>query len=267
MGWFGSLCSSIGSAISSCCSAIGSFIGSCCETFISGCSLVISGISDALKEVGEGIKSICESLGSTTMLLVGAVALSILLPELTITQILEIVELIGKIAELFNISEDKPEEVGMKAEIAPRKPEDFDSIQEYIDYLNTEVELEEGASVKLSAEDRVKYGAIGASLEMLALMEKFNVAITPEFLRDVATLKLSEKEVGAYIQEFSERGISNMQDMTNYLRNARTESDNCDISGGMFEAMKKLYPELSAAQREAKMCQMEETLRASINEG
>ena len=109
--------SAIGSALSSACSAICSGISSLCSSIGGALSPVISTISSTLvsglgiglKEIALGLKIICA--------------------------------IVSVIAEEIGIKkeEETPEELAMQAEQSDKKPEDFDSINEYIGYLRDEM--------------------------------------------------------------------------------------------------------------------------------
>lgn len=250
---------------------LGSIFGGICdlfssavETFCDGVSLVVDSISSALSSIGEGIKSICEAIGSEGMLLIGSIALSLLIPGFGLPEIFTLIQIVAEVAKMLNVGgEDSPEELGMKAEIADKKPDDFDSTEEYIKYLNEEVELEKDAVDKLTMEEKAKYGLIGSSLDIMAIKEKYNIELSPDFLRDVTIMKLTPEEVGTCVKDFADKGIEKMQDMTDYMRGNSIESDKSTISSTMLDSMKSLYPELSDEQLENRLSEMEDELRSS----
>ena len=257
-----------GDFLSSACSFVGdvlSGVGSCLKE---GLSIMADGLSGIAKGIGEGIKAICDTLGSEGLAIVGCIAIAILIPGFGLPEILLLIQCIGEVAKILGVSgSDSPEELGMKAEIAEKKPEDFDSIEDYINYLNDEVELEEGAVDNLSETDKAKYGAMGAALNIQAIEEKYDVSLSPDFLRDVTIMKLSSEEVASYIKEFKDRGITKMQDMTDYLRDEKIESDKCKVSESILDVMEDLYPEMSEEQLESKLAEMRNELNDYSTEG
>ncbi len=243
---------------------IGSAISSAVNTFVDGASLVVDGLSGIAHMIGEGIKDICEKIGSEGMLLIGSIALSILIPGFGIPEILSIIQVVAKVAQMLNIGgNDSPEELGMKAEIADKKPDDFDSTEDYIKYLNEEVKLEPDAVDKLTPEERAKYGLIGCALDIKAIQEKYHVELSPDFLRDITVMKLSGEEVGSLVKELSDKGIEKAQEVTDYLRGNPISSPKSEISATIFHSVKENNPELSDEQVENKLCEMEDDLRSS----
>lgn len=261
MGWFGDFVSSACGVFGDTLSGVGSFLKE-------GLSIMCDGLSGIAKDIGEGIKAICETLGSEGLAIVGCIALAILIPGFGLPELLLLIKCVAEIAKMLGIGgEDSPEELGMKTEIAEKKPEDFDSIEEYIKYLNEEVELEEGAVENLSDMDKVKYGAMGAALNIKAIEEKYDVRLSPDFLRDVTIMKLTSEEIAQCIKEFKDNGITKMQDMTDYLRDEKIDSDKSKVSESILSVMSDLYPELSEEQLEAKLADMRNELADYSPEG
>lgn len=254
MGFFGDLFSGACSFVGNVLSGVGSFLGE-------GLSLLCDGLSGIAKTIGEGIKELCNAVGSEGLALIGCIAMAILIPGFGLPEILVLIQCVGEIAKILGIGgEDSPEELGMKAEVAEKKPEDFDSIEEYINYLNKEVELEKDAVENLSDIDKAKYGAMGAALNIKAIEEKYDVSLSPDFLRDITIMKLTGEEVAECIKEFKDNGITKMQDMTDYLRDERIDADKSKVSESIISVMRDLYPEMSAEQLEAKLVDMKNDL-------
>ena len=249
---------------------LGDFFSSVCDfvsdaftTFCDGASLIIDSFSGFAETIAAGIKDICEGIGVEGMLLIGSIALSLIVPGVGIPELLTIIQIVGQIALSLNVGgDDTPEELGMKAEIAEKKPTDFDSTEAYINYLNEEVTLDEGLVGSLSPEDKVKYGLIGSALDIKAIQEKYKIELSPDFLRDVALLDLSGEEVATCVKEFSEQGITKMEDMTNYIRGNETNVDKQEISSCMTDTLKELYPELSEEQINDKLCELADKLES-----
>ena len=245
-------------------SGVCDFVSSAFSTFCNGVSLVVDSFTGLARTIGEGIKDICEKIGPEGMLLIGSIALALIIPGFGIGEILTLIQIVGQVAKMLNIGgEDTPERLGMKSEIADKKPDDFENTEEYIKYLNDEVELDPKATDNLSKEELAKYGLIGVALDIKAIQEKYHIELSPDFLRDVTLLKMSGEEVGNYIKDFSEKGIYKMQEMTDYIRGEAIENDKSKVSSTILETMKSLYPELSEDQLESKLAEMVEELKYS----
>ena len=228
-----------------------------------GLSMLCDGLVGIASTIGAGIKSLCEEVGSEGLALIGCIAMSILIPGFGLPEILTLIQCIAEVAKILGVNEgeDTPEELGMKTEIAERKPEDFDSTEQYIKYLNEEVELEKGSVEKLSEIDKAKYGAMGAALNIKAIEEKYDISLSSDFLRDVTMMKMTSEEISEYITKFKENGVTKMQDMTDYLRDNPIETEKSKISNTMMDALSEVYPELSEEDLAVKIEEMREELR------
>ncbi len=210
MGWFGSLCSSIGSAIGS---AIG-FVGSC-----------IGSIGSVLGDF------------ATKLLSVAGMTIPYLNAILTTIQIIAyILDLIGK--------DDKVEELGFKATQADKKPEDFDSTKEYIDYLRDEVKFDIEKFNNLKPEEKIGTAVIGVSILTKGISEKMGIDIPPEFLKEIGRQNFKAEEVKSLIENYKENNVK-LVDLNRYLEGKLQIDDNKTHSSIIEQTLKQLNPELS----------------------
>jgi hypothetical protein len=126
------------------------------------------------------------------------------------------------------------------------KPDDLDSVGEYIDYLHTQIRLDEQKLNSLKDEEHAGYMAIGAAIYIKAIEEKYGMELPSEFWLTAAMLKLSPEEVKAYIDNFKANDIE-MQDMCDYLQgNPMSDGKSAsEVSSTMASAIKESNPELS----------------------
>lgn len=216
--------SSLGSALSSFGSAICSGISSLCST-----------IGGALFTGAKGIASLATGIIGTTI-------------GLTLPEILVAVKVIGvvvsAVAEILGLKDsESPEEIGMKAEEANKKPEDFDSTEKYIEYLRNEVSIDKEKLNALSTEDKIKYSAIGTSICIKGIEEQYGMNMPIEFWKTVADLKMDGKDVKAFIDSFKEHKIDDMSDMSSYIKRDSEDGKNRgNISDAMIDALKEMNP-------------------------
>ena len=242
--------------------AVGDFFTGVGSALSEGLSTVLEGVSGLAREIGNGIKSLCDKIGSEELALIGCIAIAILIPGFGLPEILTLIQIVAEVAKILGVNsgEDSSEELGMKTEVADKKPEDFESTEAYIKYLNDEVKLEDGALENLSEIDKAKYGAMGAALNIKAIEEKYDVSLSPDFLRDVTIMKLSSEEIAQFIDTFKEKDITKMQEMTDYLREKPIEEERGKVSDSMIEALSQLYPECSENEIEEKLVEMKDVL-------
>lgn len=221
-------------------SSVGSALGSFCSSVCSGISSFCSSIGGALFSGSGGIAAIATSI-------VGTFA-GLSIPQVLLA-VVAVCKVVSAVAELLGMKdkEEEPEELGMKAEIADKKPEDFDSTEAYIEYLRKEVQLDKEKVEDLSDEDKIKYGTIGTALYIKGMEEKYDIKMSPEFWTTVSRMDLKGEEVKAYIDKFKENGMTDMKDMANYIERKPLEEGKSrkEMTGLMMETLRELNPELS----------------------
>lgn len=194
--WFSSVCSAVGSAFSSVCSAVGSL-----------CSNIGGAVMGSVSSL---VSSFLPVLGPTL-----EVALSVF------------VAVVSFLAELFTDKpqEEKPEEIGMKAEQADKKPENFDSINDYIEYLRNEVQLDTAKLEKLTPEERQKeiqkYQLVGLGLYIKNIEEQQGVKLDPDFLKSIPKLKAQGYEaadIANLMQSMKNNGVTDMKQYVDFMK-------------------------------------------------
>lgn len=134
-----------------------------------------------------------------------------ILSKITPELIKEVKELISSVAELLGLKDedDNSEELGLKSEKADRKPEDFDSREEYMSYLKDDVELDNYDREKLNDRGlKEKYSAKGLDIEMGAINEKMGVNLGLEDYVRLAKAGINKvQDFMIIIDTFKEKGV------------------------------------------------------------
>ena len=134
-----------------------------------------------------------------------------ILSKITPELIKEVKELISSVAELLGLKDedDSSEELGLKSEIADRKLEDFDSREDYINYLKDDVKLDSYDREKLNDESlKEEYSAKGLNIEMGAINEKMDVNLGIEDYVMMAKAGINKvQDFMAIIDTFKEKGV------------------------------------------------------------
>ena len=134
-----------------------------------------------------------------------------ILSKITPELIKEVTSLISSVAELLGLKDedDSSEELGLKSEIADKRLEDFDSREEYINYLKDNVELDEYDREKLNNESlKEKYSAKGLDIEMGAINEKIGVKLGLEDYVMMAKPGINKvQDFMTIVDTFKEKGV------------------------------------------------------------
>ncbi|WP_200909104.1 hypothetical protein [Pseudoalteromonas lipolytica] len=207
--------SNLCSVVSSACSVISSVASSIGNSVVKSATSIVSlGVSLAAK-VTDAIRSVGVSLG-------------IIRPE------------------------DSLEELGEKAILSEKKPEDFDSINEYIDHLNNNVPFDKDKFDRLDDKELLARSSIGASITLKGINEKLDTVVTPEFMATVASQELETKEIVSTIKAYKENDLK-LEDYDLYLNDELTLDETTKHSSALVEAYQKLEPELSIEEIENKV--------------
>lgn len=245
MGWFSSAISSVGSALSS----IGSAI----------CS---------------GISNVCSAIGGTAFgkalgnVMTGfANAIGIAAPPLGLSPLRVIVivaEVICKIAECLGVKEDKkdePEELAMKAENSDKKPDDFDSTEAYINYIQNQIKLDSEQQTKLknmTPDERAVYQLTGSYIYMKSCAEKLGLdknsmqtdidinGMDINFLIDAYKLGLTGMEIVAYIKALLASGLDNTKYISDFLHGKAENFETAvKVQDSVVSAIRTIQPDIS----------------------
>lgn len=228
--------------------------GSIVSTVISAaCSVgsaICSGLSKAASTIGGFVSGSLESLSKIIAKI----------PEIDIIE--KTIEVIGNIVKGISETlglidkEDTPEELGAKAFQAEEKPEDFDSVEKYIEYLKNEVELDKEKFDNMSKEEKLTCSAVGSTVLAKGISEKKGIEVSTEFLVDVAKLDLKAKEVESYIDNFKANNLE--LNLGDYLKGNLSASENIKIRPVVIDTIKELNPNLSDKEVKEKLGDMKD---------
>lgn len=179
------------------------------------------GLFDA---IGSVIGAVCSAVESVCSAVGGAIAAGISTLATAIAPYLATVAtIVSAIANILGIfkENERPEDLGQAMEQMDKKPEDFDSINEYIDYLREgirsgEVKLNDN----LSDIQKAAYTATGAALGIKAIDEKYQLQTSDEFWGQMGKKfeegKITPIEITKILETSSKNSVS-AENVTNYI--------------------------------------------------
>lgn len=176
-----------------------------------------SAIGSVCSAVCSAVSSVCSSIGGAIMGGIGSLA-PVISPWLSVA-----VAVISVLAEIFTEKpkEEKPEELGMKAEQADKKPENFDSINDYIEYMRQEIKVDAAKLENLSEEERMKYQAVGLGLYVKNIEEKQGMKLDPAFLKvvpEMINLGYTAQDIGNLMQSMKKNGVNDMKMYPEFMK-------------------------------------------------
>lgn len=184
-------------------------------------------------------------------LLEGAkVLLNIIGKELPI--IIDSVEKASDILEIIKKEETNSYDLGIRSTETDKRPEDFDSIQEYIKFLTEEVKCDK----KNHSESEVLcYKAIGGKLLMKGIEEKIELNTNPDFWLEVSRNKLSEREIIEILKEYKKNNLE--LDFADYLNGKLIPKEEQTRGEMLVNILVSLNPESSKEEIENRLMKME----------
>jgi len=215
-----------------------SSVGSAVSSFVSG---AVSVVSRAVKAVGSVVVE-----GAKKFL------------EFEMDKLKTIVTILETIAKALGIikPEEDTEELGDKAMKAEKKPEDFDSINEYIEYLRNEIKSSKEELEALPKEQRLARSAIGSALLSKAISEKKDINIPVEFWNEAVGMGLDAKQIDVFLKKFQDAGVA-PSDFLKYLKRELNEEKENKMDSILEQTYRELEPEISDKDLEAKLLQLQ----------
>ncbi|EGQ9818813.1 hypothetical protein FV768_23100 [Vibrio parahaemolyticus] len=210
-------------------SSVSSFVSSACNV-----------ISGAVSKIGSGIASVATSI-----------------TNLGVSLALKVGEAIKNVGISLGIirAEESMEELGEKAMLSEKTPDDFASISEYIDHLRNDVVIDKEKFDNLSDPDKLARSSIGASITLKGINEKLDTVVSPSFMATVAALDLEAKEIIGTIKAYKEKNL-NTDDYSLYLKDELSIDESHKHASALVEAYQKLEPELTTEQIEDKVMEL-----------
>jgi len=210
---------------------------------------VCSFVSSVCSTISSAVSSIGSALVSSASKMLSVVGKQ-LEPVSMIIQV--VAALIGVLTK-----DDDVEEIGAKAmQPESKKPEDFDSIAEYIDYLREEVKLDKEKFDKASDTEKAARTAVGASIVAKGIGEKKGFDIPLETWVAMAKLNLTDKakEVDKLLETFKD---GKLEDFSKYVDGKLDIKKEGEIGDDLVEMYKELEPNMSIEEIEDKVMKMD----------
>jgi len=212
-------------------------LGSVLSTIGSVLSTAASALGSAISIVGETIVGIGEKFLKTTIE--------------TLKIVVDVLEFVAK--RLGIIENETSEDLGDRALRSDRKREDFDNVNEYIDYLKENVEPTPLKELeKLSPEERLKRVAIGNALLAKAIEEKMSFEIPIDFWKEAVERGLSKEEIDNLLKKFKDAGVAPI-DFVKYLKRELDEEKEENIDDLLIDLYTKEYPQMEHKEIEKKV--------------
>lgn len=127
------------------------------------------------------------------------------------------IDIMGDLAKKFLGATDSPEQLGEKAFKAEKKPEDFDSINEYIKYLENEIKLDPVGTGNLTPEEKKARELAGTEIYRQGISEIVGFNVSDEFLILCGKTGLDAKTVYLVLDAVQKNQVVTLDDFCRYF--------------------------------------------------
>lgn len=211
-----------------------------------------SSVGSAISSAASFVSNAVSSIGGA---LAGAAGSLLKVAGPQIGMVANVIQLVAKFFGVLKTN-DNVDELGAKAMQADKKPEDFDSNAEYIDYLRNEIELDKEKFNKASPIEKAARTAVGASIASKGIEEAKGVNIPAEFWVKVSEQDLKTNEISSIIEAFKD---NKLDDYVAFSKGELSPKDEIKTGDKLAEIYKDLDPSLTEEEIDDKIMKMETT--------
>jgi len=177
------------------------------------------------------------------------------LVELAKTYLPKVVDLVEGVAKALNLLSggESVEEMGRKAKVSDKSPEAFETQDAYLAYLR-EQKVDAKTIENETEADKFVNMAIGLTLTIKAINEIKGAEIPLETWVALAKAGVNQPEAEALIDGF--KGVYDQ--LSDYIEGKQSPEQELQTGDKLVEVYQTLYPELSDADIESKVMQLEQ---------
>ena len=162
-------------------------------------------------------------------------------------KVVNTVEAISLVADVLKPNE-RADELGAKAMAAEKTPEDFEQINDYIDYLRNDVIIDE-ENLSTDAVDVITRQAVGVAIAVKGMGQALEADVSIPFLNAISELDIDPKVVIALVKSYESSGL-NSDDVQKYLGNSLSIEDTHRHSNVFVNAYQTANPTMSVEEAE-----------------
>ena len=166
--------------------------------------------------------------------------------------IVKYVETFAKSMQILSANETI-EDMGRKALLSDKKPEDFDTNRDYIDHLRHKVQTNP-EKIKTETEiNKLTNLALGAAIIIKTINEVKESDVPIKVWVSIAKLGLKQPEAEALLDSFKD----SYDALNDYLVGQQNPEQEISTGDKITEVFKEIYPELSNTEIDAKVMRLE----------
>ncbi|HCG8277804.1 TPA: hypothetical protein NJ523_002143 [Vibrio parahaemolyticus] len=162
-------------------------------------------------------------------------------------KVINTVEAISLAADVLKPNE-RADELGAKAIAAEKKPEDFEQINDYIDYLRNDVEIDV-ENLSTDSVDVITRQAVGMAIATKGIEKALEADVSIPFLNAISNLDIDPKVAIALVKSYEASGL-NADDVQKYLDYSLSIEETHMHSNAFVDAYQTANPSMSTEEVE-----------------
>ncbi|WP_318473980.1 hypothetical protein [Photobacterium leiognathi] len=162
-------------------------------------------------------------------------------------KVISTVEAISLAANVLKPNE-RADELGAKAMAAEKKPEDFDQINDYINYLRNDVEIDV-ENLSTDSVDVITRQAVGVAIATKGIEQALEADVSIPFLNTISNLDIDPKVAIALVKSYEMSGL-NADDIQKYLDDSLSIEETHQHSNAFVDAYQTANPSMSVEEVE-----------------
>ena len=221
---------------------------------------MIGVIIGAISAVGAALTAAVSTAGPALMSMAAGIKTLILGGgSLGLSDVLFLVESIMKIAKALGLidGETPSEELGARAILAEKQPEDFEDTKKYIEYLKEEVNLDKENLKNKSEEEILVYKVLGSGIALKGVEESIGVTFSPIFLEVASKNNLTPDEILNIAKACGNNGMTTTLMVDGYMENNLSLKEKINVGNVIIEGLKEVNPSMLLNDIEDKLTEIE----------
>lgn len=156
-------------------------------------------------------------------------------------------DIMGELLSALGVESEPSYILGMKVASADKSVTDFDTVEEYYEYLKNDVKVDNDKLNGLSSMERIVYSVVGLSVQVGVFGEKIGVNINADSVEmlskivNIGKIAFGSKEIIHLIEVLKDDGITDLSDMVECIMGAG-ESDRVKTGRALENAFDIIRP-------------------------
>ena len=206
------------------------------------------GITDAVSSAIDVVKRVAPVVGKV---IVDNAEKLLTIATMNMHPLAKIVTAVATILGVL-MKDENVEEIGAKAMMSDKKAEDFESYNDYIEYLRNDVTLDKEKFDNATEAEKLARAAIGSTLAIKAINEKLDQDIPFEAWVALAKAGIEGKEAISIFKDFK----GSISEFVDFVNGELTPKKEIEVGDKLAENLKAQNPHMSEQDIDKRIIEM-----------